>query len=50
MKLKKIMEARKTIMQLADKQISVSLAYKFMKFIKSSDDEDDFYNNNITIT
>lgn len=44
MKLKKLMEARKTIMQLADKQISVSLAYKFMKFIKSSDDEDDFYN------
>ena len=43
MKLNKLIQSRKTISAHAHEAISVPLAYKMMKFLKASDNEDAFY-------
>lgn len=43
MKLEKLLQARKTISAHSQEAISVPLAYKMMKFLKASDNEDVFY-------
>ncbi len=43
MKLDKLMDARRTISSHSNEAISVSLAYKLMKFMKASDEEGAFY-------
>ena len=43
MKLGSLLRARKTISAHANEAISVPLAYKMMKFMKASDNEDVFY-------
>lgn len=43
MKLDKLIQSRKTISAHAHEAISVPLAYKMMKFLKASDNEDAFY-------
>ena len=43
MKLGNLIQARKTIAAHSQEAISVPLAYKLMKFMKASDDEDSFY-------
>mgnify|MGYP004629413683 CR=1 FL=1 len=43
MKIYDLILARNVILKKANEPIPTKLAYKFMKFLKASDDEDAFY-------
>lgn len=47
MKLDKLIQLRKTISAHAHEAISAPLAYKMMKFLKASGNEDDFYTSRL---
>lgn len=47
MKLENLIQARKTLKTYANERVSSALAYKMMKFMKASSDEDAFYNEKI---
>ena len=48
MKLNNLIQARNVIGRFAKEQLSAQLAYKLMKFLKTSDSEDVFYNERLT--
>jgi hypothetical protein len=43
MELNEILEARKTLANHVNDKVCAALAYKIMKFLKSSDNEEEFY-------
>ena len=47
MKITNLIQIRKIISRHADKKISTALAYKMMKFMKASDNDEAFYNEKI---
>lgn len=47
MKLTKLLNARRVFLKHTNDEMPVSLAYKFMKAIKASDNEEAFYNKKI---
>ncbi len=49
MKLKNILQIRKVIENHKQDKMATNLAYKFVKFLKASDKEETFYDNQITL-
>lgn len=47
MKLGNLIQARKTLMAYTDEKLSAKLAYKMMKFVKSTSDDVAFYDEKI---
>ena len=48
MKLNNLIQARNIISRFSQEELSANLAYKLMKFLKMSDNEDIFYNEKLT--
>lgn len=47
MELKKLMEARDVLISYFEKKLGGTLAYKIMKFLKGSEDEENFYTSKL---
>ena len=47
MELSKIMQARQIVASKSQEKVPAALAYKLMKFLKATADEEDFYNQKL---
>lgn len=47
MELSKLLEARRVLLSHVNDKVSGTLAYKIMKFLKSSDGEEEFYSSKL---